>query len=316
MKLNFIENNNLKNFIRCINGLEYLPNPNSIKKTLKNELYNIIYAKKNNKIIGGCVWFKKNRRNAHIYILFIKKDFRKKGFAKKIIEYVIKKSEKRGYASISSFVDKSNKNSICAFLQSGFEICAFNFDRNFILLKREKKKEEEYYERLIYDLFLSDDLEVKKGSLEKLLQNPVLSMEVLRKKRGIDKTRLDPANRLKYLKFLADSEEENGVMALKELGNRLNEMCSIAPLSERLKLLKYVAIHSKKEISQKAINMLYHYLGEIVKIKNPELCSSFLRYLAIHLYGKKKNKVLSYLKKVKNSEVKKTSMDYILRHTK
>lgn len=311
MKLNFIKNNSL-NFLRKeIEGIEYSPPFDQIEKEIINKKYEIVYLKYNKEIVSGCLWYEKSEKNAHIYLLFVKKPFRDKGYSKKTLEYVVKQIKDYGYLKISSCVDRLNEKSLNIFLKSGFRITSFIFDKNIFLLSKDYNKKENY-EFLLQDLFLEEDLTKKKEILEQLLSTPVLALESLKKidPNNLDMENMRPLNRFRYLKYLADSNKHAGLKALIELSKKINEVSKIKPVVDRLKLLKYIAIHSEKESSNKATKKLYDNLPAILKLENPELQASFLRYLAIHLRGSTQKRVISHLKKIKNKRIRNTSLDY------
>lgn len=123
-------------------------------------------------------------------------------------------------------------------------------------------------------------------------------------------------NKFRYLRYLADSNKPEGLEALVELSKKINEISKIESMLDRLKLLKYIAIHGEKESSNKATKKLYDNLPVILKLENPELQASLLRYLAIHLRGSMQKKVISYLEGIKNKRIKNTSLNYFTLYRK
>lgn len=316
MRLNFIKNNSL-NFLRKeIKGIEYFPFFDQIEKEINNKKYQVVYSRDKKEIVGGCLWYEKSEKSAHIYLLFVKKLFRDKYYSKKILEHVVNQIKDHGYSKISSCVDKLNGKSIGTFLKSGFKITSFIFDKNAFLLVKDFNKKENY-EILLQDLFLEEDLTKKKEILKQLLSAPILSLESLKK---INTNNLNikdrgSLNKFRYLRYLADSNKPEGLEALTELSKKIDEISKIESMLDRLKLLKYIAIHGEKDSSNKATKKLYDNLPAILKLKNPELKASLLRYLAIHLRGSGQKKVISYLEGIKNKRIKSTSLDYFTLYT-
>jgi GNAT superfamily N-acetyltransferase len=318
MELNFIEDNNLNFLEKEIKGIEYFPSFDEIAREIENKKYQIIYLVNNKKIIGGSVWYEKNENRAHIYLLFVKKDFRDKDYSKKIIDYTINRIKSYGYSQVSVCVNRSNGKCLDILLKKHFRITSFIFDKDmFLLLKDFEKAENKNYEVLL-NLFFDDDLTKKKQNLEKLLMDPTTSLALL-KTIDIDNLNIktmSSLNKFRYLRYLADSNNKSGLYALTELCKEVNKIAKIEPVLDRLKLLKYIAIHGEKKYSEMATKKLYENLPAILNLQNPELQASFLRCLALHLQGEKKKKIISHLKKIKNKQIKNTSLDYYITYNK
>jgi ribosomal protein S18 acetylase RimI-like enzyme len=134
-----VENKNLKSFyVRLRKNLpKEIPPLNEIKKEIQNKNFHIYYlSTNNNKIITGALWYEKSRKRAHIYFMFTSKKFRKKGYAKLMLEYIISAAKKRHFDLITAFINPNNHIALILFLNNGFKIFGYLFDKGLLMAER------------------------------------------------------------------------------------------------------------------------------------------------------------------------------------
>jgi ribosomal-protein-alanine N-acetyltransferase len=109
-------------------GFEY-NRRNGIRRFSKKLRKTFYVIKSQNEIVGYCIYYVKPdlsfygiRKKAIIYSLAISKNFRRKGFAKRLLKETIKEMEINNISSIFLYVDVKNSPAINLYEKIGFQI--------------------------------------------------------------------------------------------------------------------------------------------------------------------------------------------------
>jgi len=83
--------------------------------------YDYFIVSRNSQYIGYLCFIKNNEINSlFLSKIYLKKPFRRMGYGREMIEFVIRQASKKRYQSITLTVNKYNKNSIRAYQKLGF----------------------------------------------------------------------------------------------------------------------------------------------------------------------------------------------------
>lgn len=306
MNQNFIESNDLGILFKEIESIENFPRKEKIMENLSSKNYQCFYLKELNDIIGGIVIYPQDDK-IHIYLLFVKPEFRKQGFGGKILVNTWDKIDSLRSKEFSAIVSISNIPMLGLLQKKGFAPKSFIFDKKSFLMISESK---ENIDKKLLELFLTEDLNEKKSILLELLpgiKSDILSCQDLYK---FNPDNLKGTDKYKFLRALSDSNNFEAYDSLQKLCKEINLIGQIEDIYDRLKLLKYVAIHGDKVSSQNAIKELSNNYESILQLKNPELKASLLRYLALHTTGETKEKMVLAMNNLNHTKTKETSLDY------
>ncbi len=114
------------------------PEDNVIKKEFNNAIKSrkhlILFAIEDKKIVGylhGTFFSNPYRKGGYIEDIFVIKEFRRKGFAKKMINEFIKILKNKGYKKIHLSVNTKNTNAIKLYKKLGFEIYHYDLRKEW-----------------------------------------------------------------------------------------------------------------------------------------------------------------------------------------
>lgn len=306
--MNFTNNVDLEMFAKEATNQPKFFDLEAVKKKLAGEDYKVTYLHLDSQIVGGCLWYKKNLKQAHIYLIFIKNQYQHKGYGREVLKHVLKDIDDENIKETTVCINNNNNKTIKLFLGESFRILSVILNKGAFMLI--KAKEEEV--QMIQNLLFEDDIFKKMDILENILLNNYTSLNLLGKDDLLDINNMNNKNKFRYLKILSDSDKGEGVEALGKLSRYIDEINEIYPIVDRLKILKYIAIHAEKQYSEKAIETLYRNMKNILELKNEELKASYLRYLLLHVRDQLKEEVLlKNFNLINNEKVKETSYDYV-----
>lgn len=117
-----------------------------VKKRLENvdefvaklALYGIVVSSSENGFINGVICFYANNMTdycGYISIIWVKKEYQKKGIGKQLLDYSLSEMKKRGMKTVVLEVEKENKNAISFYMNNGFAIKSKARENSYYMMR-------------------------------------------------------------------------------------------------------------------------------------------------------------------------------------
>jgi len=172
-------------------------------------------------------------------------------------------------------------------------------------------------------LFSQKDFEENRGIMIKIL-NETPKKGILAAVRGISPehvlaglTELDQLEKMEFLISLTKAEDESiSKKALKLLEKEFLKIDDVSDPIRRVRIAKFLAVHSKTKVSKEAMKKIVVLLPEILSSKNIEFKAAILRFLIVNGYEDTKLKLMQRLRQLPDDDLKEFSLNYIRRMKK